>query len=201
MTGRRVSVPAVTAVAEARFDLQPPKPSKWLAWLFLFIGAITVGFGVLALVYPKITLLVVSIIFGINFLFIACLDIVEAVIDDELDTLQRVLGVVMGIIGIVAGLIVLRHPFDSLAVILLVLGIYLVIAGVVGAIRAFKALSSERAARALGAIAELVVGLLILAVPGISIATLAILVGVGVIFRGIAVLVLGFATLKLAKDA
>jgi uncharacterized membrane protein HdeD (DUF308 family) len=191
----------VTAVADALPDLQPPKPAKWLAYLFLFIGVVTIGFGVAALVYPKVTLLVISIIFGINFLFIASLDIVEAVMDDELDTLHRVLGVIVGLIGIVAGLIVLRHPFDSLAVILLVLGIYLVIAGIVGAIRALKALSSERAMRALGAIAEFTVGLIILAVPGISLASLAILAGIGIVFRGIAVTVLGFATLKLAKQA
>lgn len=191
----------MTAAAEATFDLKPPKPSKWLALLFLFIGIVTIGFGVLALVYPKITLLVISLVVGINFLFIATLDIVESIVDDDLDTLHRVLGVVVGIVGIVAGLIVLRHPFDSLAVILLVIGIYLVIAGIVGAIRAFKALSSERALRAFGAIGELVIGLLILAVPGISLATLAILAGIGIIFRGVAVTILGFATWKLAKDA
>lgn len=191
----------MTAVAEATYDLKPPKPSKWLALLFLFIGVVTIGFGVLALVYPKVTLLVISLIFGINFLFIACLDIAESIIDDDLDTTHKILGIILGVVGIVAGLIVLRHPFNSLAVILLVIGIYLVVAGVIGAIRAAKALSSERAARMMGAIGMLVLGLIILAVPDISLATLAILAGIGVIFRGIAVTILGLATWKLAKDA
>lgn len=191
----------MTAVSEPFPDLQPPKPSKWLGWLFISLGVITIGFGIAALVYPKITLLVISLIFGINLLFIACLDLAEAIADHEADTLHRVLGALMAVIGLVAGLIVLRHPFDSLAVILLVLGIYLVVAGVVGAIQALRKLAADRAARALGAIAMLVVGLIILAVPGISLATLAILAGIGIIFRGIAVTVLGFATLKLVKDA
>lgn len=111
----------------------------------------------------------------------------------------RVLGAMLGLLGLVAGLIVLRHPWNSLAVLILVLGIYLVVAGFVGAIRAFRVLSSDRAARMLGAIATLAFGVIILALPELSLATLALLSGLGMVARGAVAVVLGIWALKLAK--
>lgn len=196
----RATVPVVTtAQSAARAELK--EHGKGLAIFFLVMGIFSIGAGILALVYPDITLAVITVIFGVNLLVFAGLDLVEAIIDEESDALSRVLGGVLALLALIAGLIVLRNPGRSLLVILMAIGIYLVIAGVVGVVRAFKELSADRAARMMSSIGVLIIGVLIVSLPGLGLATLALLAGIGLIFRGIAAVFLGLVTLKSAKAA
>lgn len=177
----------------------PVEFGRGMAIFVIVVGVLSVIFGFVALAYPDVTLLVISLIFGINLIVFSAVDLVEAITDGDQDAVFRVLGAMLGLLGLVAGLIVLRHPWNSLAVLILVLGIYLVVAGFVGAIRAFRVLSSDRAARMLGAIATLAFGVIILALPELSLATLALLAGLGMVARGAVAVVLGIWALKLAK--
>lgn len=176
------------------------RSSRWLGFAFIVLGIATIGSGVLALVYPGITLLVISLLFGISLLVTSSLDLAEALFDGgDTDTTHRVLGAILAMSGLVLGLIVLRHPFNSLAIIILALGIYLVVAGVVGAVRALRALTADRAARALASIAMLFCGVLILSLPGLSLATLAAFAGIGLMARGVVAIFFGLIALKSAK--
>ncbi|MBJ7470653.1 MAG: DUF308 domain-containing protein [Solirubrobacteraceae bacterium] len=188
-----------TAQSEARAELK--EHGKSFAIFFIVVGVFSIGAGILALVYPGVTLAVITVIFGVNLLVFAGLDLVEAIIDDESDALSRVLGGVLALLALIAGLIVLRNPGRSLLVILMAIGIYLVIAGVVGTVRAFKELSADRAARMMSSIGVLILGVLIVSLPGLGLATLAVLAGLGLILRGIAAVFLGLVTLKSAKAA
>ena len=67
-------------------------------------------------------------------------------------------------LGLIAGLVVLRRPGETLLALVLVLGIWLVVSGVVAFFRAFSRLE-DRALQMLVAIAEIVLGILILACP------------------------------------
>ena len=48
-------------------------------WLFLIVGVISILAGILAIVYPDITLLALGIFVGVGLLFIGGLDIAEAI--------------------------------------------------------------------------------------------------------------------------
>ena len=89
------------------------------------------------------------------------------------DTTTRVLAAVLGLLGILAGLVVMRRPGESLLAVLLVIGLWLVITGIVDFVRAF-AVAEYRAFRFWRAVVDLVLGGLILALPHLSLGTLAL---------------------------
>jgi uncharacterized membrane protein HdeD (DUF308 family) len=156
----------------------------------MIAGVIGVIAGILALAYPDLTLLALALIAGINLLFLGIINIVEA-FGDERDATSRILCVVIGLLGIIAGLVVMRRPGESLLAILVVLGIWLVLTGIVDFVRAFSTLE-DRALRLMAALADLILGILILALPKLSLGTLAILVGIAFVVRGVVAVVRGW---------
>jgi uncharacterized membrane protein HdeD (DUF308 family) len=94
-----------------------------------------------------------------------------------------------------AGLVVMRRPGESLLAILIVLGIWLVIDGIVDFVRAFAHVE-QRAIRLLSALVDIVLGGFILALPDVSLGTLAVLIGIAFIVRGTVSVVRGFQLRK-----
>jgi uncharacterized membrane protein HdeD (DUF308 family) len=156
-------------------------------WLFLVGGLVSVVAGVLAIVYPDITLLALGIFAGVGLLFAGAIDIAEAISGTPE---SRALAAIVGVLSIVAGLICLRRPGESLLAIVVVLGIYLVVAGIVRFIRAFSTLEDRAAQLGLG-IVDAILGVLILALPGLGLATLAVLFAASLLLRGTFMVVLG----------
>ena len=159
--------------------------------VLIVAGVLGVIAGILALVYPDITLLALALIAGINLLLLGVLSLVDAFSDDG-DTTSRVLAAVLGLLGIMAGLVVMRRPGESLLAVLIVLGIWLVVTGIVDLVRAF-ANARDRGLRLLAAAFDLVLGGLILALPDVSLKTLALLIGIAFIVRGVLSVVRGLA--------
>jgi uncharacterized membrane protein HdeD (DUF308 family) len=157
-------------------------------WLFLIVGLVSVIAGVLAIVYPDITLLALGIFAGVGLLFAGAIDIAEAISGTPE---SRVLAAIVGVLSVVAGLICLRRPGESLLAIVIVLGIYLVVAGIVRFIRSFSELE-DRAAQMGLAIIDAILGILILSLPGLSLVTLAVLFAISLLVRGIFMVVVAF---------
>jgi uncharacterized membrane protein HdeD (DUF308 family) len=166
----------------------------------VLIGAGLVGLvaGVLALVYPGVTLLALALIAGINLVVLGALSLADA-FGGEQDTTARVLCAVMGVLGIIAGLVVMRRPGESLLALLVVVGIWLVVSGIVDFVRAVANVQN-RALRMLGAIADVVLGILILALPDLSLGTLAVLIGLSFVVRGAIAIVRGFHLRRAADE-
>jgi uncharacterized membrane protein HdeD (DUF308 family) len=160
------------------------------------IGAIA---GILALVYPDITLLALALIAGINLMVMGILALIEA-FGGERDATARLLCGIIGILGLIGGLVVIRRPGESLLAILLVLGIWLIVSGIVDFIRAFSRLEG-RALMLLSALVDVILGVLILALPKLSLATLAILVGISFVVRGVFSVVRGIGIRRTAGKA
>ena len=111
-------------------------PPRWLWIAFVVTGVLITAGGILAIAYPDVTLLVISLILGIELLVFGAVDFVEAFLDDK-DMTTRFLEIVLGLLGVIAGVVVLRKPGESLTVIVIVVGLYLLLAGIVQLIRAF----------------------------------------------------------------
>jgi uncharacterized membrane protein HdeD (DUF308 family) len=165
-------------------------------WMLAILGVVSLIAGVLAIAYPDITLLAIGVIFGIYLLLAGIFELVNAIIGDAE---SRALAAIVGVVGLVAGLVCLRRPGQSLLALVLVLGIYLIVVGVASLVRAIGD-SEHRGWVLLGALADLVLGILILAVPKVSLATLALLFGLSLIFRGAIACVGAFQLRKLRKD-
>jgi uncharacterized membrane protein HdeD (DUF308 family) len=156
----------------------------------VLVGALSIVAGILAILYPDITLLALALIAGINLLLLGILGLVEAVTSDDDAGGTRVLSGVLGLLGVIAGLVVMRRPGESLLAIILILGVWFVVSGLVDAIRALV-VPGDRAFRLLVALFDLVLGGLILALPDESLKTLAVLAGIAFIVRGIFAVVIG----------
>ena len=167
-------------------------------WIVLVVlGVLTIAGGILALVYPDVTVSVLAIIIGISLLIYSGIDLVEAFMVDS-DTSTKVLQVLVSIIGIIAGVICLRRPIDALLFIVVVAAIWLIIAGIVMLVRAF-ATQGNRGLRAIAGFAVLAVGLVLISWPDIGVGTLAILVGIGLIIRGAYAIAAGMTIKRLVE--
>ena len=165
-------------------------------YLLAILGVVSIVAGVLAIAYPDITLLAVGIIFGIYLLIAGIYAIVEAITGDPT---SRALAAITGILGLIAGLVCLRRPGASLLAVVIVLGIYLIVTGVARLVRAFGT-SEGRGWQILAALADVVLGILILVIPDISLVTLAVLFGISLIVRGVFSCVGAFQLRKVHKD-
>jgi uncharacterized membrane protein HdeD (DUF308 family) len=166
----------------------------------MVVGALSIVAGILAIVYPDVTLLALALIAGINLLLLGCLGLVDSITSDGADGSTRVLSGVLGLLGVIAGLVIMRRPAESLLAIILILGVWFVISGLVDLIRAI-ATGGDRALRLLVAALDIVVGGLILTLPDLTLTTMALLAGFAFIIRGVFAVILGLRLRKLAAAA
>jgi uncharacterized membrane protein HdeD (DUF308 family) len=158
-------------------------------WMPAAAGALSVIAGIVAIVWPGITLLALALITGINMVILGAFLLGDAIADD--DRGDRTLRVVLGVVGIIAGLIVVRRPGETLLVLIMAAGIWLVLSGAVDAIRGIL-VAEQRALRIVGGLIDIALGIAILALPELSLATVAVLVGIGFIVRGVLLLLAGW---------
>jgi uncharacterized membrane protein HdeD (DUF308 family) len=151
-------------------------------WLLIAAGAISIVAGLLAIAYPDITLLALALFAGINLILLSALTLVDA-FSKDVDAAPRAVSAVLGVLGLIAGLVVLRRPGETLLVLVLVIGIWLVVSGTVSFLRSLDEVAG-RGLEMLGAVCEIALGILILALPDLSLRTVAILAGIGFIVRG-----------------
>jgi uncharacterized membrane protein HdeD (DUF308 family) len=156
-------------------------------WLFVILGVICVVTGILAIVWPDITLLTLGIIAGVYLMIAAIMEIIDAIIGDPGG---RALSAILGIVSLIAGLIFIRRPGESLLAIVIVAGIFLVAEGVLRIVRAFASPGARWWGIAIGAV-DAIVGIVILAWPGIGLVTLAVFFAITMLIRGIFAIVIG----------
>jgi uncharacterized membrane protein HdeD (DUF308 family) len=158
-------------------------------WLFLVIGIASFVAGVILVLKPSHSLATLAVVFGVFLLIDGIIELVES-FGHSVE--NRGLAAIIGILAIIVGLILIRHPTHAVSAIGLVIGIWLVAAGVVRLATTF-ALGTPTFLRVVLALLEVVVGIVIVANPHIGYATLAILLGIWLIINGVGMTALGFA--------
>ncbi|WCB94028.1 hypothetical protein DSM104299_02756 [Baekduia alba] len=155
--------------------------SSW--WIPMVVGLLSLVCGILALVWPGVTLLALALIAGINLTVLSAFLIGEGIADDEAP--DRTLRIVLGVLGVITGLIVMRRPGETLLVLIIALGIWLVMDGAIEVIRAFLRGTQHRVLLILGGLIDVGLGIALLVWPKLGLGTVAILVGIGFVVRGI----------------
>jgi uncharacterized membrane protein HdeD (DUF308 family) len=176
-----------------------PEPLKAVhasGWLLITVGVISVVAGILALVYPEITLLALGLIAGINVLLLGILALVDAVAGEG-SAGARILVGMLGVLGVLGGIVMMRRPGETVLVIVLVLGLWLILSGITEAIVALSE-PADRGMRLLAAFVDFVIGILILALPKVSLATVAVLVAIAFLVRGAFAVYVGWHARKAA---
>jgi uncharacterized membrane protein HdeD (DUF308 family) len=152
-------------------------------WLLLVAGILTVLVGIVALIYPGPTLLVVGLLFGAYLAVWGAITLFHAVGDESMPVLVRVLEVVIGLIGLFAGLVLIVRPGQSVLTAALVLGFWWVVVGVLQVVRG-AAVKEGRVWNILWGLIAVVAGAIILAQPGIGLVTLVWIVSLGLVIQG-----------------
>lgn len=158
------------------------KDFRSLWWLFALFGVVTLAAGVVLIAWPGPSLVTIAVIIGIFLLVDGVIDVLLAIAGRGEG---RGLVAVLGVLSIIAGLILIKHPFDALAVLVIITGIWFVVAGVVRFIAVFAQQDGRGANLAIGVL-DVIAGIVVLSWPDLSLKTLAVLAGIVLLLRGAA---------------
>lgn len=158
-------------------------------WLVLLSGIVALVFGVVLVLWPEKTLMLLVVFVGIYWLVAGALSIIGAFSARE----GRGWRVFSGFLGIIAGLVVLAYPYYSAILLPTLLTLFLGIWGVViGIVTLYQAFKGAGWGTGILGIISIIIGLLILANPLISAVVLVLLVAIVAIIGGCAAIGLSF---------
>jgi uncharacterized membrane protein HdeD (DUF308 family) len=172
------------------------RPITTLWWVFVLFGVVTLGVGVFFVVSPHETLSTFTVIAGIFLLVDGVLAILASIFSGGEG---RGLLALIGVLSVLAGLVLIKKPFDTLVVFTLIVGVWFVAAGIV---RFVVGLASPegRGGNMVTAVLDLIAGIVILSWPDLGLATLAVIIGIVLILRGVFFIVAGWQLHKLDED-
>jgi uncharacterized membrane protein HdeD (DUF308 family) len=170
------------------------------AWQLLFVaGLMAAAVGLIALFWPRGTLIVVGVLFGIYLLVSGVVQIATA-FSDHTPTAMRVLSVIVGTISILLGLFCFRGALESVLLLSLWIGIGFLLRGIAQTVAAASAPSVPGRGWLifLGALVA-VAGIVMISWPIASITTLTAVGGWWLLIIGVVEIVHAFRLRAAAK--
>ncbi len=157
---------------------------KRVWWLLLVMGIASLAFGALLIFWPGRTLTVVTTIVGLFMIVAGVVRFFVGVFDGSSE--HRLLLVILGVVGVVLGVVIIRNPEATIALVVLLTALFWIVSGMVDLFRGLtNSHLPDRGVRVLfGALAALF-GVIILAWPDITVTVFAILMGIYVIVFGL----------------
>ena len=162
----------------------------------LIIAAGVLGFviGVLVLVWPAPSTVVLAWLFAIQMCLSGVLQLVAAFAGDGSGA-ERALFALLGALLIVIGLLCLRAPLQTAVVLGLLIGASWVVSGIIGIV---AAIGARRGWGIASGLVSVIGGAAVLVYPGTSVVVLTWLFGVVLVLIGIFVVIEGFAARRRA---
>jgi uncharacterized membrane protein HdeD (DUF308 family) len=177
---------------DSAMDLNQAKTS---GGVLIAAGAATLVVALVTIFWPDVTLLVLAILAGFNLLVLGIVGIVEGLSRGEG---SRLFAAILGLLAVIAGIVLIRRPSESVLAFILVLGIWFVVSAVVSFVRAIFE-PEARGVRMVVALVEFVFGILILALPKLSLGTLAVLCGIAFAVRGAGLIAAGLELRRMGE--
>jgi uncharacterized membrane protein HdeD (DUF308 family) len=172
------------------------RPITSLWWLPVLFGVVTFGVGVFFVLSPHETLSTFTVIAGIFLLIDGVLAIFGSIFGKGEG---RGLLALIGVLSAIAGLVLIKKPFDTLVVFTLIIGVWFVVAGIVRFVAALAS-SDGRGGNIVTAILDVIAGIVVLSWPDLGLSTLAVIIGIVLIARGALFVVAGWQLHKLNSD-
>lgn len=176
---------------------------RWLIdnwWFTLIRGIAAIAFGVMTFVWPGITILSLTILWGAFALVDGVMAIATAYSSTKAESSSRWWMALAGVVGVLAGVLTFVAPLGTSLGLLFFLGAWLIIAGVlqiVGAIRLREVIDNEWTLGLVGLL-SLLLGLSLFISPGAGLVSVAWLIGSFAIVAGISYIGLSMRLKKLA---
>ena len=169
--------------AESGAAMAPPR------WLVLLLGVIAVIFGVLFFIYPVPTLTLLVTFLGFYWLFNG----IVALISLFTDKTGRGWKLLVGILGILAGVLVLTYPLYSAILIPTVFAIIIGVEGlIIGAVYMVQGFSGAGWGTGILGILSIIFGLILIANPLVAAVGLVLLLAGLAIIGGVAAVIFAF---------
>ncbi|WP_051580498.1 HdeD family acid-resistance protein [Pseudonocardia acaciae] len=154
-------------------------------WWPVAYGVLAVIAGILAVAWPGVTALVLAAIFGIQLLILGLFRTVWVLAVPDTSTATKVIGVLVGILAIIAGVMCLRSPVATAVFLAIVVGLFWLVNGVMELAAGVAGRSQRgRGWAILGGVVGLIAGVVVLSMPVISAVTLAWVLGIVMIVHG-----------------
>jgi uncharacterized membrane protein HdeD (DUF308 family) len=169
------------------------------AWVLAFSVA-TLILGVMVMAWPSATVKLVALLFGLQLFVGGLFSLVRAFTHGGEGS--RVLLAVLGVLGILVGIFVLRHLFQTVVILVILLGVYWVLHGI---IEFFVAIDQRGApARGLNAamgILSFIAGVVVLSWPSPTLLVLVWVLGVWLVVYGLVGIAGAFMVRRAVKTA
>ena len=168
--------------------LQPQQSSIW--WFFLLEGIAGIILGFLLITDPGATMVALVTFLGFYWLIMGILALVRMFVDRSVPWIWSLL---IGIVGVLAGVFVLRHPLlSALAVpttLVIIFGVQGLVMGVLEIVGGFK--GDGIGSVILGAI-NIIIGLFLLSSPVMAALMVPFVLGVLLLVQGVALIIWAF---------
>lgn len=167
-----------------------PREISGIRVAFAVSGVVAIAIGTILLVWTEATLSVIAVLFGLYFVISGVVRIVRGAASTGSSAGGRVLNIVLGVLVLILGILAIRNPEGSLAVLGLVVGIVWIVEGVAALVE-FTTDSSRWPGIVLGVVSVLA-GVIVLFAPVATIGVLVTIGGIMLIISGLVQLVRGF---------
>ncbi len=166
----------------------------------LFFGIVTLILGVLVVLKPKDTVYAFAILLGI-WLFVAGLfRIVMAIAEHNDSGGERWLMAVLGLLSVIIGILFLRRTEETVTTLAFLIGLFWVIGGIIEFFTAYVDHGSPaRTWRIAMGVLAFAAGVVTLVVPHLTLATLAVIMGIWLIIYGVLEIALSLQLRHLAE--
>ena len=168
------------------YSAPPSAPSGLIARTWqatLFLGVLTLIFGIIVSFHPRGSLNVLAVLLGVLMIFSGIFHLVR-VFDPEES--HRVWLGIAGLLFIVIGVVLIRHLHLTVAAIGLVIGITWIVQGLAALIGGISGGAGEgRAWWIIFGVVSLIAGIVVVSAPTSSLNVLAVLLGIWFIIMGI----------------
>jgi uncharacterized membrane protein HdeD (DUF308 family) len=163
------------------------------SWTWILCSAVaTLVPGVLVLVWPEETLHVLAVLIGLYLLVTGAFRFVAAFGREEHG--ERLPGLLLAVLYVLAGVLSLRNPLQTIAALSLVVGVVWLVSGILTLYTALAAKDLPHRGVVLGAaVLAIVAGIVVLALPAESARALTRLLGLWLVLLGLAEAAVAFA--------
>jgi uncharacterized membrane protein HdeD (DUF308 family) len=154
-------------------------------------GVITIGLGLVLVIWPKDTLVVLAVFLAIQLLVNGIFQIVSAFAASAADGGVRALVGLSGALSFIVGLLCLREPLQTVTVIGMLIGAWWAISGIIEIFTALLGSSQHKVWRILMGVVSVIAGGYLLVNPKVSLGALVIIASVWLFAYGAMAVIAG----------
>jgi uncharacterized membrane protein HdeD (DUF308 family) len=161
----------------------------WPRWALITFGVISVILGILALIWPGLTILALVIVLGIEILIWGVMLMVNAFQEGQ----GRILAVILGVLALIAGTSLFLRPLRNIPALIIVLSVFWVVGGLVEAIGSIVDRGPGWGWGLFSGLVSVAAGIMVISWPEITLFVIAITAGIWMIVLGVVRIVAAFS--------